>query len=145
MVLVEAEEEADWRSCSRSKGTKSMDLGASLIAVLLLLVVVVAAAAAAADVVVHNSNSADVGNYTEKEENMHPDKTGNVVAAVAENMSVVDVVTLLASAIVEASAALQLEIALVAVAVVAVEVHEIPRRCMAIVKAVEVYHDYYLS
>jgi len=144
VVLVEAEEEADWRSCSRSKGTKSMDLGASLIAVLLLLVVVVAAAAAA-DVVVHNSNSADVGNYTEKEENMHPDKTGNVVAAVAENMSVVDVVTLLASAIVEASAALQLEIALVAVAVVAVEVHEIPRRCMAIVKAVEVYHDYYLS
>ena len=135
MVLVEAEEEADWRSCSRSKGTKSMDLGASLIAVLLLLVVVVVAAA----VVVHNSNSADVGNYTEKEENMHPDKTGNVVADVAENMSVVDVVTLLASA------ALQLEIALVAVAVVAVEVQVIPRRCMAIVKAVEVCHDYYLS
>ena len=136
MVLVEAEEEADWRSCSRSKGTKSIDLGASLIAVLLLLVVVVVVVAAA---VVHNSNSADVGNYTEKEENMHPDKTGNVVAAVAENMPVVDVVTLLASAIVEASAALQLEIALVAVAVV--EVHDdyyrvIPRRCMAIVKDV---------
>jgi uncharacterized BrkB/YihY/UPF0761 family membrane protein len=139
---VEAEEEADWRSCSRSKGTKSIDLGASLIAVLLLLVVVVVVVVVvAAAAVVHNSNSADVGNYTEKEENMHPDKTGNVVADVAENMSVVDVVTLLASEIVEASAALQLEIALVAVAVVVVEVHDdyyrvIPRRCMAIVKAV---------
>lgn len=122
---MEAEE--DWRSCSRSKGTKSMDLGASLIAMLLFPDVVVVVA------VVHNSNSADVGNYTEKEENIHPDKAGNVVAAVA------DVVT-------GASAALQLEIALVAVAEVAVEVHDdyyrvIPRRCMAIVKAVEVCHD----
>lgn len=134
-----AEEEADWRSSSRSKGTKSMDLGASLIAVLLLPDIVVVVAA-----VVQIGNSADVGNYTEKKEDMHSDKTGNVVAAVAENMSVVDVVTLLASAIAGASAALQLEIALVAAEVV-VEVHYcyrvIPKRCMAIVKAVEVCHD----
>jgi hypothetical protein len=115
--------------------------------VLLLLVV----AAVVAVVVVHNNNSADVGNYTEKEEDIHhPDKTGNnvVAAFVAENMSVVvDVVTLLlALAIVWASAALRLEIgAVVAVAeVVAVEVHDYysPRRCMAIVvRAVEVCHD----
>jgi hypothetical protein len=120
-----------------------MDLGASVIAVLFLLVVVVV-------VVVRNNDSADVGNYTEKEEDIHPDKTGNnvvVAAFVVENMSVVDdVVTLLASAIAWASAALRLEIvALVDMAeVVAVEVHDYyrPRRCMAIVvKAVEVCHD----
>ena len=114
----------------------------------MLLLLVVAAVVAA---VVHNNDSADVGNYTEKEEDIqHPDKTGNnvVAAFVAENMSVVvDVVTLLASsAIAWASAALRLEIvALVVVEeVVAVEVHDYycPRRCMAIVvKAVEVCHD----
>jgi hypothetical protein len=114
-----------------------------------LLLLVVAAVVAA---VVRNNDSADVGNYTEKEEDIqHPDKTGNnvVAAFVAENMSVVvDVVTLIASsAIAWASAALRLEIvALVVVEeVVAVAVHDYYslRRCMAIVvKAVEVCHDY---
>ena len=112
-----------------------MDHGASLIAVLLLLVVVA--------VVVHNNDAAAdaVDNYTEKEENTHPDKTGNAVAeytSVAASALDVDVVTLLASsAIAPQSAALRAEIVLVTAAEVAVvhDYREIPIRHMAIVKA----------